>query len=257
MGKGTKSPLAFAPRRLPGQSLSDQLTDSLALVPLYLLVPGFLLISAAEEWWYFFFPGTKRPNPIALTIGAVAITIYCAYKLVRIVMRGRDVYLGRTGEIAVAQYLERFRGEFDIFHDVPTQDANIDHVLIGSKGVFTIETKTMRKPARGECRVRFSEGEVFANGRKLKRNPVQQALGQASWLRQYLEERRVGAFVRPVVVFPGWYVERQAAHEQLVWVLHPKALEAFLANEPERMSREQAKAVAMGLSAYIRSKPDL
>ncbi len=39
--------------------------------------------------------------------------------------------------------------------------------------------------------------------------------------------------VRPVVVFPGWFIERtEFKSNGDVWVLKPKALGVFLANEP-------------------------
>lgn len=87
------------------------------------------------------------------------ICVYAAYRVVRIRRHLHQLRLGRDGERAVAQYLEWFRtAGFFIFHDVPNGDANVDHVLIGPKGAFTIETKTLSKPHRGECKITVVEG---------------------------------------------------------------------------------------------------
>ncbi|MDO9166782.1 MAG: nuclease-related domain-containing protein, partial [Rhodoferax sp.] len=145
---------------------------------------------------------------------------------------------------------------FFVFHDVPSGDANVDHVLIGPQGVFTIETKTHSKPLRGECKVSVVDGVVRANGHVLDRNPIVQAKAQAGWLRNFLAESQFNVRVWPVVVFPGWFVEPFDAKATGAWVLELKALSKFIENEPERHSREQVKAMASALSSYIRAQID-
>ena len=132
--------------------------------------------------------------------------------------------------------------------------ANIDHVLLGTKGLFTIETKTISKPERGECKVRVVDGKVSANGHVLDRDPLVQAKAQARWLSNFLTEARFRPFVQPVVVFPGWFVEPFDMKAAGVWVLEPKALERFIKSQPERHSRDEVKAMASALSSYVRSK---
>jgi hypothetical protein len=55
---------------------------------------------------------------------------------------------------------------------VPTGDANIDYVLIGARGLYVTETKTLSKPVRGECRIVVSDSRITANGRPLDRDPI-------------------------------------------------------------------------------------
>lgn len=152
---------------------------------------------------------------------------------------------GLEGELVVGQFLERLRADgFTVFHDVIGAGFNIDHVLIGPAGVFTIETKTWSKPASGDARVTFDGEKISVGGLKLDRDPVTQAKGQAAWLRTVLSEstgRKVEA--RPVIVFPGWFVEGPRQGYKDVWVLEPKALPAFLASEPAPLS-EQRQIVA-------------
>ena len=51
--------------------------------------------------------------------------------------------IGLQGERMAARIFARLGDEWTVLHDVPvgTQGANIDHVLIGAAGVFTINTK--------------------------------------------------------------------------------------------------------------------
>ncbi len=81
------------------------------------------------------------------------------------------------------------------------------------------------------------------------------AKAQASWLHGLLAGSTGKSFpVRPVVLFPGWYVKDSRGSRKELWVLEPKALAAFLANEPEAMTAEDAKLAAFHLSRFIREQ---
>lgn len=239
---------------MPGQSIEEEIGEVSydgALAPLMLAVMMSLL---AGLEWYRYLTGQKF-NPIVYTIGALCCVAWAIWRVTRTAKKVKQLKLGRDGERAVAQYLEWFRTSgFFVFHDVPIEGANIDHVLVGQRGVFTIETKTHSKPERGECRIRLEGERVFANGRELDRSPVIQAKAQARWVHNFLKDAQFTVFVHPVVVFPGWFVEPFDNKSVGVWVLEPKALDGYLAREPERISREDAKAMASALASYIRAQ---
>ena len=143
MTKKTKSPLRFSPLRVPGQSIGDQMIDNAydAMVGPY-MIALLLGVIAAMEWmrWYFKTP----PSPWLYTAIAVAAALWATWKIRRGLRKANLLRQGRDGERAVAQYLEWFRNkDFFVFHDVPNGDANIDHVLIGTRGIYVIETKTL------------------------------------------------------------------------------------------------------------------
>jgi hypothetical protein len=87
------------------------------------------------------------------------------------------------------------------------------------------------------------------------RNPVVQAKAQASWIKSLFSES-VGKspYVKPVVVFPGWYVVNSTRAFGEVWVLEPKALPGFLKNEPMRMSESDVHLFSHHLSLHLRAK---
>jgi len=257
MVKKTKSPLKRSPLRVPGQSLSDELVDNAfdSIAGPY-MIAVLLGVMAATEWvrWYFGSP----PSPYLYSAIAVAGGLWSFWKVRRGMARAIQLRQGRDGERAVAQYLEWFRSkDFFVFHDVPTGDANIDHVLIGTRGVFVIETKTMSKPLRGDCIVSITDGRLAANGRVLDRDPIVQAKAQARWLANFFGESKLKQPIQPVVVFPGWFVEKFDMKALSVWVLEPKALDAFIDNEPVVLSLERVGALASALSSHIRSQSKL
>ena len=58
---------------------------------------------------------------------------------------------------------------------------------------------------------------------------------------------------RPVIVFPGWFVENVTRKFNGVWVLEPKALPSFLKQEAVRLTSEEIKLASFHLSRFIRS----
>lgn len=112
-------------------------------------------------------------------------------------------------------------------------DFNVDHVIIGPAGAFTIETKTWNKPGKGSPKITFDGETLLAAGWDPDRNPVIQAKAQASWLQRLLAESTGKTLpVKPVILFPGWYIEDSRQSRKELWVLEPKALAKFLENAP-------------------------
>jgi hypothetical protein len=62
-----------------------------------------------------------------------------------------------------------------VFHDIVGNGFNIDHVLVGPTGVYTVDTKTISKPARGACEVVYYGEKVTVSGFTPDRNPAVQA----------------------------------------------------------------------------------
>ncbi len=252
-----KSPLHSAPLRLPGQSVESELDEYItdnALAPIISASIG--IFFAVTEWLRYWF--SMRPNPWFVTAVALGVCVYAGWKIFRTRKFVAQLKQGRDGERAVGQFLERFRTEgFQIFHDVITRDANIDHVLIGTRGIYTIETKTISKPVRGECKIVATQSGVKANGNLQDRNPIVQAKAQAGWLKQYFGEAGFKHAVQPVVVFPGWFVEPADFDKLGAWVLEPKALPAFIDRRQEMISDCDVRALSLALSNYIRTQANL
>ncbi|SHN92742.1 hypothetical protein BHECKSOX_1332, partial [Bathymodiolus heckerae thiotrophic gill symbiont] len=85
--------------------------------------------------------------------------------------------------------------------------------------------------------------------------PIIQVTAASSWLKGLLKDSTGRQFeTKPVVVFPGWYVEPTSeAKNSNVWVLNPKALPTFISNSKHRLSDDDVNMVAFHLSRYIRS----
>lgn len=254
----SRSPLKAKPLRLPGQSVQDAIDEFLwDKAGPYILFAVVMTVVASLEWLAVIRHLPRQPWTYS-GIAVLAVT-FAAVKCWRVRTRLRELKLGRDGERAVGQYLERLRGEgADVFHDVPGENFNIDHVVLSVNGFYAVETKTRSKPTRGDARITLTEEGLVVNGFRPDRDPLVQAQAGARWLSQLLEETTGKRFpVRGVVLFPGWFVEPMSNAWRMSpdkpWVLEPKALPSFIQNEPRRIVDSELNLAAYHLSRYIRT----
>ena len=248
-----RSPLKARPLRNPGQSLDEEIRRLMVEdFTYYLFMAGVFLIIALMECIHWLSKSPPWPLPYAFI--AAAVLVYAGRKAFLIKRKIRNLEQGREGEKAVGQYLDKLREEgYQIFHDIVAKGFNLDHVLVGTSGVYAIETKTISKPPKGEAVVEYDGDKVTVAGFEPDRDPVQQVKASASWLQELIEESTGKKFkVRPVILYPGWFVQKQPKGVE-VWVLNPKAMPAFLKNSNTTMSSEDVYLVSYHLSRYVRT----
>lgn len=163
-----------------------------------------------------------------IVIAGVLIGItWCIRDIVRYRHERRNWLNGMRGEMASAQSLDRLRAHgCEVFHDLPGERGNIDHVVVATNAVFAIETKWRSKRGTGS-----GSAEVWFDGKALQfpggfhdARPVEQANACAADLAKYLAGR-TGERVQviPVVALPGWFTKDrpEAAHSKTI-VINPK-----------------------------------
>ncbi len=250
----SKSPLKERPLRLPGQSLDEQINNILneKLLSYGLFAFGFFLL-AAVAWIQLF--TRSQINPWTFSGIAVLAIGYCGFGLWHTRKYLNRLRLGRDGERKVGEELDKLKRQGAIvFHDLIADDFNIDHVVLSRNGIFVLETKTRSKPARGSANVTFDGESLLINGFKPDRNPITQVQSNARWLSEMLRDSTGREFpVRPVVLFPGWFVENLRKGCS-VWVLNPQALPSFIQHEPTRINENDLHLATFHLGRYIRSR---
>jgi len=250
----TRSPIKDRPLRLPGQSLEEERNAIWEdKIEPYALIALFFVAFAAIEWWRLW--TSLPPVPWPLTGCALLMVLLTAWRVWRRRPRMRAIRQGIDGEKAVGQFLERPReAGYHVFHDVLGPTFNVDHVLVGPAGVFTIETKTWSKPSKGDSRVTADDRGLLVAGHRPERDLLVQARSQASWIHHQIKESTGRSFtVKPVIVFPGWFIDPSAQRFSNLWVLEPKALPGFLEKEPLCIEPSDVKLAAFHLSRMIRS----
>ncbi len=248
-----KSPLHDQPLRYAGQSIDDainklfdnDITEALFLSTVFVIVTILTWISVLIGPFI---------NPIIFTVATLIIVIYSSNKIIISRREIAKLKLGRDGEKIVAENLDKLKQEGDVvFHDIVGDKFNIDHVVLSKHGIFVIETKTRTKPSRGNPSISYDGTKILVNGFEPDRNAVDQVIALSKWLGNEIKASTGKTFpIRPVIVFPGWFVEPISSAVS-VWVLNPIALLSFIQNEPINISDTDLCLLAYHLSRYIRT----
>jgi hypothetical protein len=139
---------------------------------------------------------------------------------------------GASGEEHVGGLLDGFcDSRWFVFHDVSTGHGNVDHIVIGPPGVFTVETKSHPGPVR----VARVHGAA-----------IEQARAQQKRI-----ERITGLEVEPLIVYSRAWVDRPLARRKGVRLLPARMLLGFLAKCPPRLSAEQMEAAHERLTQVL------
>jgi hypothetical protein len=167
---------------------------------------------------------------------------------------------GLKAELYTAQELNRLMTlGCTVLHDLQAEHFNIDHVVIGPRAVYAIETKSVRKPRASDNKDHFKvayDGKLlrFPNFSDSKR--LQQTKRQADWLASYLKQATGRAVpVIPALALPGWWVDAvgQAGMRE-VTVFNPAGRGAnFMADRNGTML--DASVVALVMQALVMRYP--
>jgi hypothetical protein len=251
----SRSPLKAVPLRYAGQSLDEEIShiwdDELSP---YVVAAIFIVAFSLQEWWKWYF--SLPPHPIVVSLFALIAVAYVGRKYVMARRKIKLLRMARDGEKLVGQFLEGHRENgYRVLHDIVGDGFNIDHLLIGPKGVFTVETKTISKPAKGNPEIDYDGTQILVNGFKPDRDPVVQAKAQAHWIKDLVMELTGKSIsVQPVVVYPGWFINQISKGKRPdVWVLNPKALPTFIENSEGELSNEDVRSFHAYLSRYVRN----
>jgi hypothetical protein len=149
---------------------------------------------------------------------ALLVSMFVISRYVLPLVERRD--RGAQGEEHVGSLLEGLsdRG-WRVIHDASLGRGNVDHILIGPAGVFTVETKSHPGPVR----VARVHGATLSQARAQSR-----AIEQVT-----------GAEVEPLLVFSRAFVDRPMARRKGVRVVPARMLLGYLAKRPQKLSREE------------------
>ncbi len=151
---------------------------------------------------------------------ALLVSMFVISRYVLPLLERRD--RGARGEEHVGELLDGMsESGWRVIHDASLGRGNVDHILIGRSGIFTVETKSHPGPVR----VARVHGET---------------LRQAQAQRRAIE-RVTGLEVEPLVVFSRAWIDRPLARRKGVRVVPARMLLRYLGRPQERLSAEQVE----------------
>lgn len=180
---------------------------------------------------------------------------YFGRKLVRLARELWKYRLAFAGERVVGEELNQLLAfGFRVFHDLPFDNFNIDHVMVGPPGVYAVETKTRRKPAdiKGldSAKVVF-DGAVLHFPKYTDSTAVIQARRNAETLSKWLTSATgESVSASAIVTLPGWFVERRARSD--VNVLNPDEIKRSFPRPAAPLSPEQIQRISHQLTERCR-----
>lgn len=131
-------------------------------------------------------------------IGATALVcalLWIIWSLMAGLRRVESFYKGARGEEKVSGILESLPESYHVFNDFTVGRNHIDHVVAGPGGVFAIETKFWNG------KVTVEDGHVLVDGQLPDRSPLNQAIREATIVRNALVAAGWNGLVTPVVAF--------------------------------------------------------
>jgi len=140
---------------------------------------------------------------------------------------------GASAEEHVGALLEELPAdEWHVVHDASIGHGNIDHILIGPAGVYTVETKSHPGPVR--------VGRVHGA-------TIRQAQAQRAAI-----ERATGMDVEPLLVYSRAWVDRPLARRKGVRVLPARMLVSHVRGRAQTLSLSDVQTAHLRLGAALR-----
>jgi len=173
---------------------------------------------------------TQELNGLLLLLLAAGGAIW----LVRSQTRLENYLKGAQGEQKIAAELAGLAGNPDVFHGLPLLGkrslwaADCDHIVVGSSGIFVIETKNWN------AIVSVENGQVYYDGLLPDRPPLDQVKQAAAGLREELREALdLAVTVRPVLCFASGVLPQAMFREQGVILCRASAIRQVLQTPDE------------------------
>jgi hypothetical protein len=164
---------------------------------------------------------------------------------------GYKFHLGAVGEGRVAKVLNRFPDDWFVVHDLVVNGAQIDHILVCPRGVYTLETKHYSGTIYGNVE-KQNWSQVLKQRKRSFYNPVKQAVGHSVALRAFLREQGLPRiWVSSIVVFTHPQVQLKV-NSATVPVLYLAELRDYLHRQEQQvLASEACRDIAACLAQLI------
>lgn len=174
-----------------------------------LMLPLLLLIQA-----YFFNIKLSLTTWIITGIIGLIAFGFRIRKILKIVKTMQQNKLGYSCEMAVGQELEALvrpaNHPYRLYHDIPFENYNIDHLVVGPNGVFVVETKGRSKHIiEGSKHFKvIVENDSLIFPTHTEKEPIEQVRRNVLSVKKWLQSATgMDIPVAGILVLPGWFVD--------------------------------------------------
>ena len=246
--------------RVQGESLQEKIRDYEFKITEQFMLPVFFSAMTLFLWFVYLF---SLPINLYSVIGFSIITVvfiiraYFKVKQTRwILKRYRK---GLEGEWLVGETLNQLSNESTfVFHDIPGERFNVDHIIVSTRGIFVIETKHFNREL---CHEFFYDGlmiyRILKNGRKFPcPKLLPQIDGEARFIQQEIERRtEIKLPVIKVAILIGAYITSSENFKDY-WLLNETAFVKVFNQQKEMFDDSVAKLVASHIREMVKIDVD-
>lgn len=162
-----------------------------------------LLIFVLVVIWIIYKSAPAGISGIAALVGIIFIVKLSEPFIDLFKRKSNKFYRGWAGELDIKHVLQNLPDNFIVFQDVnfPEKRGNIDFVVVGPTGIFTVEAKSHMG------NIGFNGYELTLNGRIFpEKNILKQSLSEALRLREFIKQKTdKEVFVKASLVFSKGY----------------------------------------------------
>ncbi len=226
---------------------------------LMLTIPLVLLGSHASYIYWFADTSNSLVGLIVWGVG-VGVIFFYLLKSLKLIRKRKLLRMGYRSELTVGEALNKLTldGTY-VYHDFPGDNFKIDHIVVGSAGIFTVESIARSTPAnamagRAAATVEY-DGKMLNFPKEDNYKIIEQAEWQASWLSDWISGI-IGEPVaaRAIVALPGWFVKRTSADG--ISVVNPDQFPSLFKHiKPRPLSEENIARIVGQLQQKCRVRP--
>lgn len=254
-----KSPLTRHLLRPPGFTLQQKAEDLhgdfmafcciACIMPLY----GGLAYFTLDDM-----PNDPTARMLLWTVMILISEGYCWFRIWKLYPKYRYARLGMEGEQAVGEELNQLMLHgCRVFHDVPIEYGNVDHVVISNSGVFAVETKMLGElvvaEGKKEVWVDYNTGMLCFPDRQVPIHAKQLETCQRSLSKLLSQAVGTTIEVEPILALPGWFVRRKG--RPTYCVINPFNAARFFVHKRTVLSPQLVQQIAHQLDQLCRDVP--
>jgi len=145
------------------------------------------------------------------------VACFAVYSLSKTTLRRRQTKFLRDANIAIGHQLQQLAsGAMRVFHEVETSAGIIDHVIVGSKGVYAVNVVARRSRQLARATINVHENCVDFSNSDAKHSIVDINAKTVRLQKDFQKLLGHDVRVRSVIAVPGWDVNEQSTDKHLM-----------------------------------------
>jgi hypothetical protein len=219
------------------------------------------ILMAFTAWVQVWSPSDPLIYAISMSLFALVLLSWNTRKLFKLKKRIHNLKKGMLGVRLVEEQLNDIRkAGFDVFHDLVLTDEhgteNIDHVIVGPSGVFTLETKNWTSKGVPQDDLITYDGEKLKIGNyvqdiKVLKQPRRQAGKLQALLQPEMKDR---LWVVPILCFRDRTIRLTRFNPNGLQVVNENDIGTFVLSKASQLDPKDIKKIVAKLKEMNRKE---